>query len=112
YLNGKYKHGHGIDIRLEITGEYNNSKAILEKYPRNYQILSEAFKRAQVTISPEASRGGSDANEITFMGIPTYNIFAGYVNEHSHKEWVSAIFMENSYKVILSYITLYGEHDY
>lgn len=105
YLQGKYKEEGGFDLALSITDTYYNSKQILEKYPQNYDILLNAYRKARVTPKIEAARGGSDANEITYMGIPTYNLFAGYHNDHSPMEWASSIHMEAALNVVWHYIT-------
>ena len=59
----------------------------------------------------ESGRGGSDAGDITYLGIPAYNIFAGSHNEHSNDEWVSSKQMLASYNVISKYIRFMGQQD-
>ncbi len=105
YLNGKYKGAHGFTITLKMSDSYYNSKEILEKFPHNFNILMAAYKKAGIAPKLEAARGGSDANEITYMGIPSYNLFAGYHNDHSPKEWASSIQMEAALNVVWHYIT-------
>lgn len=110
YLNAKYKdNAHEMRITLKIADAYKNSKEILKQYPQNFDILMQAYNKAGVKPKLEAARGGSDANEITYMGIPSYNLFAGYHNDHSPKEWISSIHMEGSLKVVLNYIQGWAE---
>ena len=110
YIRAKYKeHAQYLSISLEINDNYRNSKEILKNYPDNYNILLAAYQKAGVTPKLEAARGGSDANEITYMGIPTYNLFAGFHNEHSPKEWVSSVHMQGAFNVVLKYIEGWAE---
>ncbi|MBO7604933.1 MAG: hypothetical protein J6S61_00505, partial [Elusimicrobiaceae bacterium] len=69
------------------------------------------YKKVGVQIMPEYVRGGSDAGDITYMGIPAYNLFDGSHNEHSNDEWVSSKQMLASYNVALNYIKLMGQQD-
>lgn len=110
YINAKYKeHGDAISISLQINDSYKNSKEILQNYPDNYNLLLAAYQKAGVTPKLEAARGGSDANDITFMGVPAYNLFAGFHNEHSPKEWVSSVHMQGAVNVVLKYIEGWAE---
>ncbi len=98
-------------VVLTFKDSYFNSKNILEKYPTNYKLIEQAYKEAGVKMRAESGRGGSDAGDITYFGIPTYNIFAGSHNEHSNDEWVSSKQMLASYNVISKYIKLMGQQD-
>ena len=72
-------------------------------------MLLAAYQKAGVTPKLEAARGGSDANDITFMGVPAYNLFAGFHNEHSPKEWVSSVHMQGAFNVVMKYIEGWAE---
>lgn len=110
YIKAKYKeHSNAITISLQINDSYKNSKEILKNFPDNYNLLLAAYQKAGVTPKLEAARGGSDANDITFMGVPAYNLFAGFHNEHSPKEWVSSIHMQGAFNVVMKYIEGWAE---
>ena len=110
YIQAKYKeHADAITISLQINDSYKNSKEILKNYPDNYNLLLAAYQKAGVTPKLEAARGGSDANDITFMGVPAYNLFAGFHNEHSPKEWVSSVHMQGAFNVVMKYIEGWAE---
>ena len=96
---------------LNIRDSYFNSKEVLKNYPTNYNLLVKAYETAGVEMRAESGRGGSDAGDITYLGIPTYNMFAGSHNEHSQDEWVSSKQMLASYNVALNYLTLMGGKD-
>lgn len=100
-----------IGITLELKDSYANAKEILKNYPANYNLIERAYEMAGVKIRPESGRGGSDACDITYMGIPTYNMFTGSHNEHSQDEWASSKQMLASYNVALNYIKLIAAQD-
>ena len=96
---------------LNIKDSYFNSKEVLKNYPTNYKLIVKAYENAGVQMRAESGRGGSDAGDITYLGIPTYNMFAGSHNEHSQDEWVSSKQMLASYNVALNYLKFMGEQD-
>ncbi len=98
-------------VTLNMKDSYFNSKEVLKNYPTNYSLIEQAYKKAGVKMRPESGRGGSDAGDITYLGIPTYNMFAGSHNEHSQDEWVSSKQMLASYNVALNYIQLMAQQD-
>lgn len=96
-------------VTLDMKDSYFNSKEVLKNYPTNFALIEQAYKIAGVKMLAESGRGGSDAGDITYLGIPTYNMFAGSHNEHSNDEWVSSKQMLASYNVTLNYIKLMAE---
>ena len=98
-------------VTLELKDSYFNSKEVLKNYPTNFVLIERAYELAGVKMSAESGRGGSDAGDITYMGIPTYNMFAGSHNEHSQDEWVSSKQMLASYNVALNYVKLIGQQN-
>ncbi|MBQ3933925.1 MAG: M20/M25/M40 family metallo-hydrolase, partial [Elusimicrobiaceae bacterium] len=98
-------------VTLNMKDSYFNSKEVLKNYPTNFSLIEQAYKNAGVKMLAESGRGGSDAGDITYLGIPTYNMFAGSHNEHSQDEWVSSKQMLASYNVALNYIKLMGQQD-
>ena len=108
--SGTYEKGDPVVI-LTMNDSYFNAKEILNKYPTNYNLIVKAYEMAGVRMYPESSRGGSDACDITYMGVPTYNIFTGSHNEHSRDEWVSSKQMLSSYNVAYNYLTLMAQQN-
>ena len=109
-VSGSAREGDPV-IVFKLNDSYFNAKEVLEKYPTNYDIIKRAYEMAGVKMYPESSRGGSDACDITYMGIPTYNIFTGSHNEHSRDEWVSSKQMLASYNVAYNYLTMMALQD-
>ncbi len=112
-INGKVNGSSESDasVTLNMKDSYFNSKEVLKNYPTNYSLIEQAYQKAGVQMLAESGRGGSDAGDITYLGIPTYNMFAGSHNEHSADEWVSSKQMLASYNVALNYIKLMGQQD-
>jgi tripeptide aminopeptidase len=61
----------------------------------------EAMRRAGITPIEKPIRGGTDGSRLSFMGLPTPNLFAGEHNFHSRLEWVSAQDMDRAAQVIV-----------
>jgi len=75
--------------QLTIQPQYRNMRYWLEKDFKPVDFAKEAVKRAGLEPISEAMRGGTDGSLLTQRGLPTPNIFTGFHNIHSQKEWVS-----------------------
>ncbi len=75
--------------KLTITPQYRNMRYWLEKDSTPVEYAREAIKRAGLKPYSEAVRGGTDGSRLTERGLPTPNIFTGFHNIHSPKEWIS-----------------------
>ena len=76
----------------------------------HYQIVEIAMKAMEMAgVKPKIQpiRGGTDGANLSFMGLPCPNIFAGGLNFHGKMEWVPVESMEKAYNVILNIIRLY-----
>ncbi|HZW83773.1 MAG TPA: peptidase T [Candidatus Deferrimicrobium sp.] len=105
-LNAKY--GQGI-CSVEIKDQYLNMKEKIE--PVKY-IVETAFKAMQeVGVTPLVNpiRGGTDGARLSFMGLPTPNIFTGGHNFHGKYEFIPAFAMEKAVEVILQIVKLYAK---
>ncbi|MFX1504612.1 MAG: peptidase T [Promethearchaeota archaeon] len=96
-------------IELNVKEQYKNMKYQLEKVPHVIDYAEEAIKRAGVDVIRKPVRGGTDGARLSYMGLPTPNIFAGSINFHSKKEFVPVIAMEKSVETILNLIQIYVE---
>jgi tripeptide aminopeptidase len=96
------------EIKIKIKEQYRNMKMEIDKNPKVMEIAEQAFKLAQVPVNRKAIRGGTDGARLTFMGVPTPNIFAGGVDFHSKKEFASVNTMVKATEVILNIIRLVG----
>jgi tripeptide aminopeptidase len=89
----------GVEIR--IAESYRNMREILEGYPEVIECAREAIRRSGLTPHERPIRGGTDGSRLSFMGLPTPNIFAGEHNFHSRLEWVSAQDMDKAVETIV-----------
>jgi tripeptide aminopeptidase len=69
----------------------------------------EAIRRAALEVRERPIRGGTDGSRLSFMGLPTPNIFAGEHNFHSRLEWVSRQDMEKAVEVIVQLAQVWEE---
>src|SRR6266851_5720057 len=98
--------------RLEITIEeqYRNMREVLDAHPEVVEHAREAVRRAGLDVRSPVIRGGTDGSRLSFMGLPTPNIFAGQHNFHSRLEWVSVQDMEKAVEVIVRLCEVWDEH--
>ncbi|MFX0185932.1 MAG: peptidase T, partial [Candidatus Hodarchaeota archaeon] len=97
------------EIVLEMKEQYKNMKYKLEEVPFAIEYAEEAIRRANVEVIRKPVRGGTDGARLSYMGLPTPNIFAGSINFHSKKEFVPVIALEKSVETILNLIQIYVE---
>ena len=69
----------------------------------------EAIRRAGLEPRSQPIRGGTDGSRLSFMGLPTPNLFAGEHNFHSRLEWVSVQDMEKAVEVIVHLCRVWEE---
>lgn len=100
-----------IPVEVEITESYRNMKVVLDRHPEVMEIALEAVRRAGVQPVRHSIRGGTDGARLSFMGIPTPNIFAGGQSFHSLKEWVSLDWMCKSMETTLHLVDLWAKRE-
>lgn len=99
---------YGVDaIELELEDQYFNMGEKIEPHMEIVDIISEAFNKLGISPIIEPIRGGTDGSQLSYMGIPTPNIFAGGENFHGRYEFVSAETMEKAAQVIIEAVKLY-----
>ncbi len=79
----------GAAVVCKVDESYRNMKEVLDKYPQVVENAREAVRRAGLELREAAIRGGTDGSRLSFMGLPTPNVFAGEHNFHSRLEWIS-----------------------
>jgi tripeptide aminopeptidase len=88
-------------VEIRVDESYRNMREVIDRHPVVVERARQAFARAGVSIHESAIRGGTDGSKLSFMGLPTPNIFAGEQNFHSRLEWVSVQDMEKAVEVIV-----------
>src|SRR5690606_17866823 len=76
-------------IQLEMTDQYYNMAEKIEPVKYIVDIAAEAMKQIGVTPIIQPIRGGTDGSQLSFMGLPTPNIFTGGENFHGKYEYIS-----------------------
>ena len=92
-------------VIVHLHDQYYNMKKIIEKDMTPINIAKEVMENLGIKPLIEPVRGGTDGSKISFMGIPTPNIFAGGENMHGRFEFVSLETMEQAVDVILGIVT-------
>jgi tripeptide aminopeptidase len=99
----------GAMVEIRIEESYRNMREILEGYADVVELAREAIRRAGLTPVERPIRGGTDGARLSFMGLPTPNVFAGEHNFHSRLEWVSAQDMDRAVDVIVQLCRVWEE---
>jgi tripeptide aminopeptidase len=91
----------GTRLEFEVTEQYRNMIEILDKNPKVVDYAIQAMKNLKIKPILSPIRGGTDGSRLSFMGLPTPNIFAGEHSFHSKLEWISIQDMEMAVRVII-----------
>lgn len=91
----------GAAFESKVEESYRNMREVLDHQPEVVENAREAIRRAGLTPHEKPIRGGTDGSRLSFMGLPTPNVFAGEQNFHSRYEWVSAQDMVKAVEVIV-----------
>jgi len=94
-------------ITLKIEDQYQNMKKILDKYPEVVDIAVEAIKKAGIQPIHKKVRGGTDGATLSYMELPTPNLFAGGLNFHSNTEYVPVNSMVKATEVLVNIPQIY-----
>lgn len=101
---------YGLDtIELDLNDQYYNMREKIEPVKEVFDNAKEAMERLHITPVIEPIRGGTDGSQLSFMGLPTPNIFAGGENMHGKFEYVSAETMVKATEVIIEIAKIFEE---
>jgi tripeptide aminopeptidase len=99
----------GAQVHTSVEEQYRNMREVLAQHPAVVAYAREAMRRAGITVRERPIRGGTDGSRLSFMGLPTPNVFAGEHNFHSRLEWVSVQDMEKAVEVIVHLAQVWEE---
>jgi tripeptide aminopeptidase len=88
-------------VEFEVREQYRNMREVLDRHPDVVDRAREAIRRAGLTPIEKPIRGGTDGSRLSFMGLPTPNLFAGEHNFHSRLEWTSRQDLEAAVGVVV-----------
>ncbi len=98
-LNAQY----GEDrISVELKDQYFNMREKIEPVMHIVDIAEEAMKQVGIEPIIKPIRGGTDGSQLSFMGLPCPNIFAGGHNFHGRYEYVPVESMQKAIEVIVN----------
>ncbi|MDN6639251.1 MAG: peptidase T [Tetragenococcus sp.] len=97
-LNGQFDQQR---VLVHMYDQYYNMKEIIEKDMSSVELAKNAMLDLAIDPIIEPVRGGTDGSKISYMGIPTPNIFAGAENMHGRFEYVSLQTMEKAAALIV-----------
>ena len=92
-------------VLLTLKDQYYNMKQVIEKDMTPVDLAKEVMEDLGITPIIEPIRGGTDGSKISFMGIPTPNLFAGGENMHGRFEYVSLQTMERAVDTIIGIVS-------
>lgn len=96
-------------ISITIKDQYYNMREKIEPVMHIVEIAEEAFKAVGITPDIKPIRGGTDGAQLSFMGLPCPNIFAGGHNFHGRYEYVPVESMQKATEVIIKIAELTPE---
>ena len=98
-----------VRVSVEIKDQYYNMGEIIKDHMNVVEIAEKAMKNLGIKPIIQPIRGGTDGSKISFMGLPTPNIFAGGENFHGKYEFVALESMILATDVIVEIVRLNGE---
>lgn len=106
----EFKSIHGEEnIVLEIKDQYYNMREKIEPVRHIVDIAQEAMENLNITPIIRPIRGGTDGSQLSYMGLPTPNIFTGGENFHGKFEYASADNMVKAVNVIIEIAKLFEQ---
>ncbi len=99
----------GSSSEFKVIEQYRNMKNILDQHPQVEEFALEALRRLGIKPIQSAIRGGTDGSRLSYMGLPTPNLFAGGHNFHAVTEYVAIQDMEAATKMIVTLIQVWEE---
>ncbi|MDU0420244.1 peptidase T [Staphylococcus simulans] len=88
-------------VEVEVHDQYFNMAEKINEVPEVIEIPKRVFKQLGIEPNTEPIRGGTDGSQLSFMGLPTPNIFTGCDNFHGPFEYASIDVMEKAVQVIV-----------
>jgi len=99
----------GTRVEFEVQESYRNMREVLDRHPDVVEKARAAMRRLGVTSIERPIRGGTDGSRLSFMGLPTPNVFAGEHNFHSRLEWTSRQDLEKAADLVVELARVWAE---
>lgn len=108
WMNERY--GEGV-VTATINDQYYNMREKIEPVPHVVDIVIEAMKQCNIPSKVRAIRGGTDGAQLSFMGLPCPNIFAGGLNFHGPHEFLPIPSLKKATELVVKIIELTAQRD-
>ncbi|RYM04662.1 peptidase T [Sporolactobacillus sp. THM7-7] len=105
-IQGKYGES---SVTLELNDQYYNMKEKVEPNKEVVEVADQAMKNLDIEPKILPIRGGTDGAQISYMGLPTPNLFTGGENFHGKYEYISVDNMVKATQTIVEIVRLFGE---
>lgn len=96
-------------VQLDMNDQYYNMKEKIEPVIEIVNIAKQAMENLGIEPKISPIRGGTDGSQLSYMGLPTPNIFTGGENFHGKFEYISADNMVKAVNVIVEIAKLFEE---
>ncbi len=93
-------------VTMELKEQYRNMREIIDQHPLIVEKALEAYKILGLTPIVTPIRGGTDGSRMSFLGLPTPNIFTGMQAIHSKHEWIGVSDMEKAVEVLVKLVEI------
>ncbi len=95
-----------VKLTMEITEQYRNMREVIDQHPEIVTLALKAYEKAGVKPNISPIRGGTDGSKMSFMGLPTPNIFTGMQSIHGKQEWVGVRDMLKAVEVLVNLVEI------
>ena len=103
WMNERYGEG---TVTATINDQYYNMREMIEPVPHLVDIVLDAMKECNIPAKVRAIRGGTDGAQLSFMGLPCPNIFAGGLNFHGPHEFLPIPSLEKASELVVKIVEL------
>ena len=103
WFNVKYGEG---TVQLTLNDQYYNMREKIEPVPHVVDLVVEAMRQCGIPAKVKAIRGGTDGAQLSFMGLPCPNIFAGGLNFHGPHEFLPVPSLRRASELVVKIIEL------
>jgi tripeptide aminopeptidase len=97
------------NIDFKVIESYRNMKLVLDKHPQVLEKAAKAVEMAGIQPCKNIIRGGTDGARLSYMGLPTPNLFTGGANFHSRQEWIALEDMQKASEVMVNLMKIWTE---
>jgi tripeptide aminopeptidase len=91
---------------IQITEQYRNMREVIDQHPDIVALALKAYEKSGIKPIVSPIRGGTDGSRMSFMGLPTPNIFTGMQAIHSKHEWIGVADMEKAVEVLVNLVEI------